>query len=360
MPERTGDACLGGAALVARGLDDWDHPRSPAGVRLLVLFAAELGVPAEVCLAGAGIAPALLEDPHGLVQASQEIAVVRNVLRAAGDRPGLGLRAGARFHLTTFGAWGYTLLACSTLREALRTGMQFAELSFAFCALTITEDGGSYTARWSWDGLPTDVRRFLLERDCAAGIALRRELLADPSAMRLRRVTLGFPAPDPAPYEEFFGVPVEVGADATVLESDSAALDRPLPQADSPTARDSADRCRRLAAEHSGRAGASHALRARMRRLGATDEGIERAAQALGRSSRTLRRRLEAEGTSYRHLVEEARFEAALQALRTGRPSTDELSRRLGYSEPSSFIRAFRRWSGTTPQRWLNSPQHRV
>ncbi|WP_171169938.1 AraC family transcriptional regulator [Streptomyces sp. I05A-00742] len=77
-------------------------------------------------------------------------------------------------------------------------------------------------------------------------------------------------------------------------------------------------------------------------------EARETAAR-LALSPATLRRRLAAEGTSYRLLKDEVRRDAALAGLAAGRESAAELAVRLGYSEDTAFHRAFRRWTGTTP-----------
>jgi AraC-like DNA-binding protein len=68
--------------------------------------------------------------------------------------------------------------------------------------------------------------------------------------------------------------------------------------------------------------------------------------------SHTLRRRLEAAGTSYHDLIEECRFEIAQDMLRNTSLTVGQISSSLGYSRASSFIRAFRRWTDTTPSQW--------
>src|ERR1043165_3242601 len=109
--------------VIAEGFTDWDFPRAASGVVLLLDFAAERGLAAADCLAGTGIEAASLGDPHHLVEASQEIAVVRNLLHGLGDRPGLGIEVGSRYHVTTFGLFGYALLSAPTMREVFRYGL---------------------------------------------------------------------------------------------------------------------------------------------------------------------------------------------------------------------------------------------
>jgi len=79
------------------------------------------------------------------------------------------------------------------------------------------------------------------------------------------------------------------------------------------------------------------------------DIRIEAVARRLGFSARTLQRRLTASGVSYQQLVDSARREAAARYLANSSLAIGEIAYLLGYSEPSAFHRAFKRWNGTTP-----------
>ena len=69
----------------------------------------------------------------------------------------------------------------------------------------------------------------------------------------------------------------------------------------------------------------------------------------LGVSSRTLQRRLHNEGTSFAEVLEQLRRREAERLLRDRRLTVEAIAARLGYSEPSTFYRAFRRWRRTSP-----------
>lgn len=76
---------------------------------------------------------------------------------------------------------------------------------------------------------------------------------------------------------------------------------------------------------------------------------LDDVASALLTTTRTLRRRLQAEGTSLRQLVGQARFAAACGHLAGGTLSVQQVADRLGYSDAAAFTRAFRSWSGVSP-----------
>jgi AraC-like DNA-binding protein len=84
-------------------------------------------------------------------------------------------------------------------------------------------------------------------------------------------------------------------------------------------------------------------------RQGPSGANMDKVARLLGLSARTLRRRLAAEDRTYEQLFNEASAIVAKQLLATSMLSIQEASYRLGFSSPSAFHRAFKRWTGMTP-----------
>ncbi len=331
------------------GLDPappWAFRRAIGSVDLLVSLAGELGLPAEACLAESGIAPGQLGDAFAEVEAAQELAVVRNLVRGLGDRPGLGLEAGARYRLTTYGIWGYVVLSSPTIRKALEVGLRYLDLTFAFARFELEEAPGELRMLLRDEAIPADVRRFLVERDAAAAVALQRDIFA--RAVPLRRVELRFPRPAHAErFDAFFPGPVVFDRPENRLVFDAAWGDRPLPQANPHTLHLCETQCQELLAQRRARTGFSERVRHQLLRPGARFEAGPVAA-ALGVAPRTLRRHLSAEGASFQRLVDEVRGTLADEMLRRGM-TVEEIAERLGYAEGASFIHAFKRWRGTTP-----------
>jgi len=77
---------------------------------------------------------------------------------------------------------------------------------------------------------------------------------------------------------------------------------------------------------------------------------VDKVARALHQSTRTLQRRLADRGMSWQQLLDRTREQLARQYLRDPGLSLAEIGLLLGYSEQSAFTRAFRRWTGQTPQ----------
>ena len=83
--------------------------------------------------------------------------------------------------------------------------------------------------------------------------------------------------------------------------------------------------------------------------------GIDSVAAQLGVSPRTLRRQLSAEGLKFQGILDDIRHRRSLELLRRTDLGIDDIAYRLGYSDPSNFGRAFRKWEGLSPSVWRAS-----
>lgn len=82
---------------------------------------------------------------------------------------------------------------------------------------------------------------------------------------------------------------------------------------------------------------------------------IDYTAHRLGIPVRTLQRRLKESGLTYSELVEQTRCELACRLLDKPGAKAAAVARTLGYTDPSSFSRAFRRWTGMSPRAYRHS-----
>lgn len=319
---------------VSTPLEHWDFPRGMASSLLLVQYAAAHGVPAEELLAGTGIEADRLRDPHAQIEARQELALVANLVRLLGDRPGLGVDVGATYRIATFGIFGFACITSPTLRDAIRFALRFFELSYGFCLPSVTITDDEVELRLASPGVAPAVDRFLLERDLTSMQVWLTDLLGQE-------------------------VPMEVeGLDRGRFRT--SLLDQPLPQANEVTVAAAEEACHALLSERRRRSGTAREVRDALVAGLLEDPAsgtITDVATRLGLSERTLRRRLAAEGTSFRGLLAEVRQTLAEQLLATGALSVEDVALRLGYAEASSFIAAFRSWTNTTPARWLREHQ---
>jgi AraC-like DNA-binding protein len=327
-------------------MQPWEVRRGIGSVQLLVGLAGEHGVSPGACLRGSGIRLESLDDPVAEIEAAQELAVVRNLVRHLGHGAGIGLEAGRRYRLTAYGIWGYALLSSRTLRSACEFGIRFLDLTFAFTRFRTDRTTRDLRIVLDDSGIPEDCRRFLLERDAAAAVAIQRDLFQRP--VPLKRVSFAFPRPrHAARFAEVFPGPVVFGEAEHAVLIEPRWADQPLPQADERTARLCEEQCKQLLSRRRRRSNVSERVRQYLLRpLRGTD--MEGVAADLGMAPRTLHRHLAAEGTSFRRLLDEVR-EMLAEEMLGHRMTVDEVAERLGYAEASSFVHAFKRWKGIPP-----------
>ncbi|MER6665529.1 AraC family transcriptional regulator ligand-binding domain-containing protein [Amycolatopsis japonica] len=318
---------------------DWDYPRGTASIVLMARFAAENGVEGLESYEHAPV--------DGQVDARQELAVVRALVRGLGGEDGVALRLSRRYRVSAFGIFGFACISSPTLGDAMRFALRYLDLSFTFCIPHVTVEAGRLALDMDDSRVPGDVARFLLLRDLGAIHTVMRDILPDIS---LR--SLAFRHDKPSTVDEYvrtFGLVPSFSATSHVATLDPLLLDKPLPQANDQTVAVCAAQCELLVSRKRERSGIAQQVRERLVRLGGVDAGMEEVARQLAVSPRTLRRRLFEAGTGYRALLDEVRQALAEEMLDTGALTVEDVALRLGYAEASSFIYAFKRWKGMTP-----------
>lgn len=327
----------------------WNHRRPVTSAALLARLGLERSMNAAECLAGTSLTETLLTDPGATVMASDELQIARNLIRHLGSDQPLGLDAGLRYHLTSYGIWGYALLSSPTLRSAIDIGLRYLDLTYAFCHIRSEIRGNELWLILDDRDTPDDLRRFMVERDSAAIMTIQRELFAH--AIPVKAVGYAFPAPSyPERLQEIFGVPACYNADCHYAVLDSRLLDLPLPQANPATAAFCEAQCQSLLSQRHARSGLAVQVRNHLLKKPGQLPDMASTARALGHSLRTLHRRLQAEGTSFRALTEEVREALAEELLQNSHLRLEEIADRLGYAEAASFTHAFKRWKGHAPR----------
>ncbi|WP_183095002.1 AraC family transcriptional regulator [Nocardioides stalactiti] len=328
----------------------WDFPRSPTTTRDVVQVGAAHGIPEVTLLAGTGLTVAALEDQALLVEAEQELGVVRNLIWELGDTPGLGLEAGKRFSIGSAGVLGFALLSSLTARDAVSVVVRYSTLSPAYAALTVEEDGDGAVFHYDVSQVPADVVDFLVERDLAALSNVLTMVAGPMLGTTVGRIDLPFGEDRRRLIAELLPSFEIVGAqDRTAIWLPAGVLDFPLPRADPHTAEICAQQCAELIERRRSRRGIAAQVRTLLLRSPGDMPELPDVARELMLSDRTLYRRLEEEGTSFRDLRNEVREALATELLTRAGLTVSEVARRLGYSEPAAFSRAYKSWTGKGP-----------
>jgi AraC-like DNA-binding protein len=329
---------------------DLRHPMY--ATRLLCEVANERGVPTADVLTGTGICADDLDEPEAVITAWDEIVAVRRLLTRLPDDVGVGVDVGSRFKLTHAGLLGFAAMSCATLREMFDIDMRYFSLTMLHIDLKLFDGAQDCVLELDVDHLPADVRRFFIERDLAAIVstigAFAYEVVERYADTVTAEVSLDKDVLSPL----LTLVPVEnisFERAHTRLHFPRAMFDEPLPQADAHTLELCMAQCDVLMQRNERRRGITAVVRSKLFRKSGGFPTLPEVAAELDVHPRTLRRQLAEEGTSFRALLNEARSTLAVDLLCNVGLNVEEVSKRLGYTDTSTFCHAFKRWHGVPP-----------
>ncbi|WP_165954192.1 AraC family transcriptional regulator [Seongchinamella unica] len=310
-----------------------------------------MGFAPQDCLQGTDLRLSDLGRPGADIDFTleQEFQFHRNLL-ALSDNPMLGLLLGKSYLLESYGLLGYAFMSAPTLRHALIVLRNYGPLTFTLFQVNFLSEGNKGTLRLSPDiPVPDDLLQYYVDRDLTAAVNGGRGALRVPLEPRHIQVMHGTQRLRNT-YERHFGCSISFSAECSELQLDASLLDVPMPLGDSETSATCQQQCRLLLARM--RAGSTFVDKVRgliLARPGYFPD-IDYVAERLNMTSRTLRRRLSAEDSSYQDILAEVRYELAREYLATSTLPMEEISTLLGYSAPGNFSNAFKRWHGCSPR----------
>lgn len=273
------------------------------------------------------------------------------LMAARPDYPGFILAAAGLHTASSMGAVGLACRSCSTLGEAFACHGRFQHLTNRTAEYVVSVDEESVTITEHRSGEARLGSLLVSDYTILIAVQLMRSIAAVPPRVlqaTSRRATI--PADEKARYEDFLGAPLVCGAEHAQLRLDPASLTAPVVTADQELATYFERVLRRAAGTAEGEprllAEVRKSVRVRLFQGAPTAAAV---AQSLGLGQRTFQRRLAELGRSFAEIVEDTRRMMAEDLLADPGISLAEVAYLLGYTETTSFHRAFRRWHGTTP-----------
>ncbi|MGH9158696.1 MAG: AraC family transcriptional regulator [Vicinamibacteraceae bacterium] len=319
-------------------------PRPTRGAQLLLRLGTESGLTAEQCLHETGLTESLLADPVAEISAGQELALACNLVAAL--EPGIGLEAGARCTIEMFGMFGFACMSAPTLRETIELALRYQDLGFTLAEARLAAEDDLSFIEADTSRLPDEARRFAADHCVATAWAALRDIT---DKIEVAAIELDYEQPDDVErYRRMFGKTPRFGQPTARIGFHNRTLDRPRELVDSEAMLSCERECAELLARRAALVGTSGLVRDRLMRATGPIPSMRTVASDLYMSARTLRRRLELEGTSFREITVEVRQQRA-DALLTEGLSVGEVAYRLGYATSSAFVHAYKRWHGVTP-----------
>lgn len=323
----------------------------------LIRAAAAGGVAAFLRAAGEDPAPVFKEaeigletadDPYAVIPLARFTRLLETAARRAGDGAA-GMKVGAAQDPANWGAPGFLLLNAPTVWDCLKIGEE----------LTRPWQGGTlFRAAREKDfaSFEYSIRHpSVMDRDQDAELSLSF------TASLVKRITRGKGEPSHVAFEHkpisrlsvyrrFFGVTPVFGAPVNMICFDDAVADMPNPSADARLFRIIRQHLQELSLPQQDGDGLRALVERQIRlSLSGRKPSLEEIAGALMLEPRTLQRRLKREGASVEEVLAAVRRAEAIRYIEDGKFEVKEISYLLGFSDPSAFIKAFRRWTGATP-----------
>ena len=306
---------------------------------------------ADVCGA-AGIDPAIVQQPNSRVPAAFMERLWPLAVQLTGD-PDVGLHAAESYNPGALSIVGYVVLSCRTAGEALDRLTHYAPLLNEGLRVDLDEHAGLATCRFgAVEGLDSFLHRDARQvmETLAAGIVVTLKRLATEPVDPIE-VTFRHRAPASlVEHSRILGPAVRFEQPHNAVVYRSATLATTFISAD-PALLEvfEGDARRRLQALATRDGVSGRVLTFLGQRLKGAVPPLAEVASELAMSERSIQRSLGEEQTSYRQLVDEVRKNLAIEHLSRPGTSATDVAFLLGFSEPSAFTRAFRRWTGAAP-----------
>lgn len=305
----------------------------------------DLGVvPADV-LRRAGLPDDLLQQPSARLPPEDYYRLWNSIETATGD-PAFPVRLCQAVRAESFSPALFAALCSPDFVVAAQRLSQYKKLVAPF-RLSVTPGPAAVTVELSWADVPPPPPTSLVLMELLFCVTLLRTGTREP-VRPVEVTTVELPG-DPQPYEEFLGVGVTPGrAHRVVFTPTDARL--PFLTSNEPLWAAFEPELRRRLADLRTLAPTSERIRAALlEALPSGQASMGSIARKLGLSTRTLQRRIGAEGASYQQILDDTRTSLARHYLSATTLTIAEISFLLGFSEPNSFHRAFRTWTGSTP-----------
>lgn len=289
-------------------------------------------------------------DPHTRLSLSQWLGTLTGCCPDRED-PTLALRVGQQMHLTAYGMLGLTLLSAPSLRDALDTANHFALLANLKHQLHLDVQGevAHLYLRDSFTLLGSD-KHFSTLLESAKILTLLGDMLGHGFTPQAVRLSLNAGKAEARLISQVLGVTTEVNCVDNCITFSSHYVDQPLPQSHSMTHQACKALCTTQLQELSQRYDLCYQIQKMLLASPGRIPPLPEVASRLHLSPRTLRRKLEAIGSSYNLILEEVRKKLAIRYLLDTPLTTEAISEKLSYSDAANFRHAFKRWTGTAPR----------
>ena len=285
---------------------------------------------------------------------SEAMVLLETAVELAGD-PRLVIRLGQQLGIASYGSFGFALMSCANLRESVQLLLRYGQVLFQPSWTALEHEGGLLLRANITLGTPAR-QQLVTELSFSNLVAVGRSLSKN-QVVEGAEVQLSYSRPShSACYKSAFEVPVTFDCEHSQLFLPAQALDTPVKTANRSEHVVFHQQCEEMLRGLNSVEKTTAAVRQQLMESAGDFLNIAQVAERLHVSERTLRRRLEAESTSFRSTFDEIRDVLAREYLAETELTVAEIAHLLNYAETVNFRRAFVRWNGMTPSEY----RHRI
>ena len=311
---------------------------------------ADAHVDKAALLRSVGIEPNSPVDVSQMVSDTAYYGFLERLAAVDRDATTIPLRAGAAMRCDDYGAFGLAWKSALDLRGSYERAERYARVMTNVSTYEVEDvDGGAFM-HLHREGERRLGLRLSNEATLASIVSISRQ--ASSQAFRPLGVYLKHGAPNStAAHEAYFECPIHFDADRDALLVSSEMLRTPNQLGDESISRFFDTHLEAEQSKQDQEESLDHKVCKRISQsLSEGVPAISEVSRHFGMSGRTLQRRLSEHGFSYQALVDDSRRRLALRLLQQTDYSLAEVAYMTGFSEQSSFTRAFKRWAGQTPR----------
>lgn len=321
-------------------------------VRSIVRAAEASGVDSATLLERSGLSSKALEGTVGFIPLSTTVTLWREAQALSGD-PYFGLTMGERVRPHYLSVVAYTMMNCKNFLEALEQVQKYQRLVSEGGRVDLRIDDTTASIVYIPHDADEPFSRHQIEAVLLVILSFARRMIDED----LTPTAVCFAHDKPKlthKHEEVFKAPLRFNCPEHAIILERSWMEKPLPESDPAMLQIHLAQAEQRLQEMDNLS-AEKRVKMILESSGHFQWDRDHMARRLHVSRRTLQRNLSKTGTTFQKLFDQYRHQAALTLLKDPEISSDEVGHLLGFSEPSTFYRAFKRWENTTPGAYRKS-----
>jgi len=328
----------------------------PIPVQLLARIATELNnnnISTQELLHGTDVTEKMLFESETMLSYRTTVQIIERALRIS-PIAHIGLALGTRQSPSAMGVLGYACNCCATIEDAMNMAVKYQRVSSTLLQAKWHQENGHLY--WK-SRAPIELGKILVCAIEEEFLTLYKsfEML---TGKNIHFLEMHFQYPEPEYvelYQQIFNCPLYFSADENIVVLNDEILNVPILQANSLSIAAAERMCISFIEKNPIIEDMEMCVRQLINEQGELFPDEEFIADKLNITSRTLRNKLALLGTSYREIIDSIRKKSALEYLIKKSLTMNEIAEKTGYSDARSFRRAFKKWTGATPDEYRKS-----